>query len=102
MASAGQNFNQTVMVASSPEEVSQAVFASSAGVVGYTVTTAGSGTILLTRKYLPTWAIVVAILGVFLFLIGLLALLARNTETVSVTFAPAEGGTRVAVSGVGS
>ena len=102
MASKGQNMNQTVVVAQTPEQVTQAIVASTAGVPGYTVTTAGTGTILLTRKYIPVWAIVVAVIGTLLFLIGLLALLYRETETMTVSLTPSEGGTRITLSGVGS
>lgn len=102
MAGSGQNFNQTVFVAASPDDVSQRVLASTAGVSGYTASMAGPGSIALTRKYLPTWAIIVAVIGVIFFLIGLLALLYRDTEVTMVTVTPVQGGSRVTVSGVGS
>ena len=63
---------------------------------------AGPGSIVLTRKYIPTWAIIVAVIGVLIFLIGLLALLYRETEVTMVTVTPVQGGSRVTVSGVGS
>src|SRR5207302_6764775 len=98
MAAAGQNVNDTLHVAETPEVVSQAVIASVSNVPGYTVTTAGAGSVVLTRRFLPTWAIVVAIIGLLLFLLGLLALLVRNTETVVVTLVEEPGGTRVTIS----
>jgi hypothetical protein len=100
MAAPGQNFNQSVLIAETPEAVSQALIASSSGVVGYSVNTAGTGSIVLTRKYTPTWAIVVGVIGLLIFLIGILALLYKNTETLTITLAPQEGGTRVVVSGL--
>jgi hypothetical protein len=100
MAAPGQNFNQTIFVSEQPEAVSQALIASASGVPGYTLNTAGTGSIVLTRKFTPTWAIVVAVLGILVFLVGLLALLVKETETLTVTLTPVEGGTRVAVSGV--
>lgn len=102
MPSKGQNFNQTVLVAASPDDVSQRVLASTAGVSGYTASMAGPGSIALTRKYIPTWAIVVATIGLLFFFIGLLALLYRDTEITMVTVNPVQGGSRVTVSGVGS
>ncbi len=102
MPGSGQNFNQTVFVAASPDAVSQQVLASTAGVQGYTASMAGPGSIVLTRKYIPTWAIIVAVIGVLLFLIGLLALLYRETEVTMVTVTPVQGGSRVTVSGIGS
>jgi hypothetical protein len=63
---------------------------------------AGPGSIALIRKYIPTWAIIVAVIGVLIFLVGLLALLYRETEVTMVTVTPVQGGSRVTVSGVGS
>ena len=103
MASKGNSFNQSVVVGLSPEEVSQSIIASSSGVAGYSVTTAGAGSIVMTRRYIPTWAILMAIIGAFIFLIGLLLLLVRNIETVTITLSPnPSGGTRVFVSGTAS
>lgn len=73
-----------------------------AGVPGYTVTTAGTGSMVLTRKYIPTWAIVVAIIGLLLFLLGILALLFKETETLAITLVPEGDCTKVTISGVGS
>lgn len=100
MAAPGQNFNQTSLIADSPETVSQTLIAAASGVPEYTITTAGTGSIVMTRKYTPTWAIVVGVIGILAALIGLLALLYKNTETLTITLAPTEGGTRVTVSGI--
>jgi hypothetical protein len=98
MAGSGQNFNETVYVAQTPETISQALVSTTTNVPGYT----GAGSLVLTRRYTPTWAIVVAVVGVILALIGLLALLVKSTETLTVTLVPVPGGTRVTTSGVGS
>jgi Uncharacterised protein family UPF0547 len=100
MAAAGQNFNKTITVAETPDAVSQALIAAGSGVSGYTLTTAGTGSIVFTRKYTPTWAVVVGVIGLILFLVGLIALLYKNTETLTITLTPVEGGARVVISGV--
>jgi hypothetical protein len=100
MAAPGTAFNETSAVAETPEKVSQTLVAATAADPGYTVTTAGTGAIILTRKYIPTWAIVVAIVGLFIALLGLLALLYRETETLTITITPAAGGSRIAISGL--
>ena len=102
MPASGQNFNQTIVVAERPDAVSQRIIQSVSGVTGCTVTTAGVGSILISRKYRPTWAIVVAVVGILLFLIGLLALLYTVTETLTITITPDGDGTRVSVSGIAS
>jgi Uncharacterised protein family UPF0547 len=100
MAAPGTALNTTSAVAETPENVSQTLVAATAADPGYTVTTAGTGSIILTRRYIPTWAIVVAIVGLFIALLGLLALLYKDTETLTITITPAAGGSRIAVSGV--
>jgi hypothetical protein len=69
-------------------------------VMASAVNTAGPNSLVLTRRFLPTWAIVVAIIGAFFLLLGLLLLLVRTTETLTVTLAEADGGTRVTISGL--
>jgi Uncharacterised protein family UPF0547 len=102
MAAPGGSLNQTVELALAPEAVSQTLVQAVAGAPECTVTTAGVGSIVVSRKYLPTWAIVVGVIGLLLFLIGALAFLIRSRETLTITIAPTEGGSRVSVSGVAS
>jgi hypothetical protein len=100
MAAPGSTLTTTVAVAELPEPVSQALVAAAAGDPGYTVNAAGTGTIILTRRYTPTWAIVVAVVGILFALIGLLALLYKVTETLTITIVPVDGGSRVSISGL--
>jgi hypothetical protein len=103
MASRGQSFNQSGSVALGPVEVSQSIIAACNGAQGYTVTTAGTGSIVMTRRYTPTWAILLAVIGLLFFLLGLLFLLAKNYETLTITLSPnADGGTNVFISGTAS
>ena len=61
---------------------------------------ASPGLIVLIRRYRPTWAIVLAILGALFFLIGLLFLLVKNTETLTVSVTPrGDMGSTVTVAG---
>ena len=62
---------------------------------GCRVTSLGPGSIVVTRRYRPTWTKVVAVLGAPLLLLGLLALLYQEEETLTITLSPIEGGTRV-------
>ncbi len=65
---------------------------------GQHVNTVGAETLTITRKKTGVWIILVCIL---LFPIGLLALLARQTETISVVARDDAGGVRVAANGQG-
>ena len=102
MAEKGLSFVRTAIVDDDPEVVIQRFLTVTAGTPEYTVASAGSGSVVLTRRYTPTWAIVVAVVGVLLFLIGLLALLVKQTETLTITAVASPEGTRVAISGVAS
>jgi hypothetical protein len=99
---AGQSFVKTVTVGGNPDDVMQQIISATASAPGYTVTMGGNHTLILTRKYTPQWAIVVAVIGIFFFLIGLLALLVKETETLTVTVAPVDGGTRINATGQGT
>jgi hypothetical protein len=55
--------------------------------------------VTLQRKKIPIWAIIVAI---FLFPIGLLALFAKEENTVGIGLEPVQGGTQVTISGQAS
>jgi len=61
---------------------------------GCTVMGDGQNMITITRKYVPTWAIVACFLCV-----GLIMLLFRTTETCSIQFQDVPGGTAIRVSG---
>jgi hypothetical protein len=54
-----------------------------------------------TRKVVPTWAMVLAIIGLLVFLLGLLFLLVKETQTVLISLSPdGGGGTDIVVTGV--
>jgi hypothetical protein len=96
---ASQSFIQIAEVNQPADLVMQQFVSATAGASGYTVSQAGN-TLILTRKYTPTWAIVLAILGALFFLVGLLLLLVKNTETLTISLAQGPtGGTRVSISG---
>lgn len=104
MASQGNPINTTVQLNVPKAQAVQAVYAALATTTGNyfdgtSVMMSGDSYIVATRKYVPTWAIVVAVVGFFLFLIGLLALLFRTTETCTVSFTEADGVTNVAIAG---
>jgi hypothetical protein len=99
---AGQSFVKTVTVGKNPDDVMQQIISATASATGYIVTMGGNHTLILTRKYTPQWAIVVAVIGIFFFLIGLLALLVKETETLTVTVALVNGGTRINATGLGT
>jgi hypothetical protein len=98
----GENFDQTHLVATRPEAVSRALVESASGVPRYKLDTPEPGTIVLTRRYRPTWTIIVAVVGFFLFFLGPLALLYKRTETLTISLTGIEGGTQVSITGAAS
>jgi hypothetical protein len=79
-----------------PEEFSQRISLHLAGAPKHSLTY-GPGTIVVTRRYTPGWAIFLAI---FLFPVGLIALVAKaeDTGTIGLTFAGGDR-TTLAISG---
>lgn len=67
--------------------------------MGYTLVSQGDRTLTFTKRYRPTWATVLAIVGLLFFLLGLLFLLVKETETVLVTLSVKDGGASVLVTG---
>src|SRR5207244_3170109 len=83
-----------------PDIVMQRFMSATAGAKGYSATPVGLGSLQLTRKYTPMWAVVAAIVGVFFFLLGILFLLFKTSETLNITMADEGGTTRVNISGL--
>jgi hypothetical protein len=100
MPAAGQPYDQTILLAEKPEALMQSFVTAAKGTVDYSIETTGPNTLVLTRKYLPTWALVVAIVGALVLLLGLLALFVKNTEVFTVSLAQVDAGTRVTMAGV--
>lgn len=103
MAAPGSDVGFAVTVAAPPIQVAQTLSQSLYSNGNYAddvqVVPVGPTTYRITRTYLPTWTIVVAILGFLLCLVGLLALLLRDTEVLVVDIQPDGDGSIVTVSG---
>ena len=57
--------------------------------------------LVYTRRFTPTWAKVLGILGLFFLLLGALFFLVRRTQTVVISLSPhAGGGTEIVITGV--
>jgi hypothetical protein len=102
MPAPGRGVNLAFTIVEPQEVVCQALLTGTTGVRGYTVTTAGISSLILTRRYTPTWARMLAIYGIWLALISLLALFIKRTETLSVTLIPVPEGTNIILAGVAS
>jgi hypothetical protein len=100
--STGQPYNTQWTVQAPPETVIQQVTNAAAGCDGYSFQPSAANSVVLTRKYWPVWVIVVAVAGALLCLLGLLALLYKETETLTVTATEDPDGTRVDITGTGS
>lgn len=104
MAEPGQDVAFAATVRSTPVEVAQLIgqsFQSGSG--NYfddtQFTPVGPTTFRVTRKFVPMWAIVVAVIGFLCAMIGLLALLVRDTEVLTIDIQEDPDGCRVTASG---
>jgi hypothetical protein len=103
MSSSGQPFTYSILVPAPPAGAVQSLLSlppSGNYFDGYEIRQASGNSLHITRRYVPVWAIVVAIVGAFFFLIGLLALLVRETEVLIVTVYQQEEGSYLDFSGV--
>jgi Uncharacterised protein family UPF0547 len=103
MSSPGQPFTYSVLVPTPPAGVMQSLLslpASGNYFDGYEVRQVTWNSFHVTRRYVPVWAIAVAIAGAIIFLIGLLALLVRETEVLTVTVYEQDEGSYLDFSGV--
>jgi hypothetical protein len=107
MATNGTPINASMVLAAEPHQVISRVMQATQSVPSSSfdqtaITTDGQTYLNGNRKFLPTWALVVAILGALFFLIGLVALVVRNNESFSIQVAEVNGGTRLTISGTAS
>jgi Uncharacterised protein family UPF0547 len=100
MGAAGQVFNQNLVLADKPDSLMQRLVSATAGTTGYALNTAGPNSLVLTRKYTPTWAIVLGVIAGLLTIIGFALLLVKSTESLTITLSEVPEGTRVTSSGV--
>lgn len=90
--------HQVVVVPAPPDAVLNQLM-SVAGADSYRPIMHSPQGLTLQRKKIPIWAIIVAI---FLFPFGLVALLAKEENTVGIGLEPVQGGTQVTISGQAS
>jgi hypothetical protein len=105
MPSPGVPINTQVLVPLGPQETFGRMQLAVSGVGGgyfdgVSVVSDGARFITVERKYVPTWAVVVAIIGLLCALLGLLALLFRDTERCQIQIRPQGARTLVQVNGV--
>lgn len=98
MAQTGTMYSKTVLTSADPDQVTQEIATRLAG-VSTNVSVPQSGTVIATRSSRPGWAIILAVLCSLLFLVGLLFLLVKQTQTVTVRTRPSGRRTRVEISG---
>jgi hypothetical protein len=68
----------------------------------YKVTSPTSDSLLLTWRRTPTWAWVLALIGLLVLLLGLLFLLVKTTDVITVRAENVEDDVKVSVVGTGS
>jgi hypothetical protein len=99
MARPGASYVHNVRVNEAPDLVMQRFVGATASTRDYTLAQGGPQTLILTRRFIPTWAIAVAIVGVLIFLIGLLALLYKETEVLTISVATESAATNISIAG---
>jgi hypothetical protein len=99
----GQPFNYSVRMSAPTGQVMQmlrSIPRSGNYFDGYQVQQAMPNSVHITRNYVPMWAAVVAVVFFWCLGLGLLALLLRETEVLTVTATGDDRKTRLNVSGI--
>ncbi len=102
MLEPGQPLNYAVLVPTSQTVTVQSLLSLRQGgnyFDGYDVRQISANCIQVTRRYTPQWAVVVAIAGSFFFLLGLVVLLVRETETLTINVYQRGEGSHLSVCG---
>jgi hypothetical protein len=103
MSGSGRPFTYSVLVPPSAAVVMQLLLSvppSGNNFDGYEVRQVAGNCVHVTRRYVPAWALVVAILGVWFFPLGLPALLVRETEVLTVAVYEQDEGSYLGFSGM--
>jgi hypothetical protein len=98
--SAGTGVFQQVRITAPPAVAVQQFLALGATSPGFAVVQTGPNSLVIRRRFLPLWALIVAIVGFFvIFVFSLLFLLVRQEEALAITVVPDGSGARVDVQG---
>jgi hypothetical protein len=103
MEGSGQPFNYSVQVSAPAGEVMQTLLSIPRGgnyFDGYQVQQATPNSVHIMRNHVPMWAAIIAVCFFWTCGMGLLALLVRETEVLTVTVIGGDAETRVNVSGI--
>lgn len=98
-AAPGVRFATSCATSASPGEVASRVAEATAGLASVSVATNASGDVVATRTYRPRWSRVLAAATVVFAFLGLLFLLVKRTEVLTVTIVPYGSGAIATASG---
>lgn len=104
MAESGGQIDFVATVRTDPVQIAQALGMALPSGGNYfddtQVVPSGPTTFRITRRFLPQWAVISGIIGLFLCGIGILAVFFRNTEQLVIDINSDPAGSRVTVAGV--
>lgn len=66
---------------------------------GFRVERPDSSTLVIVHRYCPTWAVVCGIVGLFVFLLGLLFFAVKTEDRATIVGRDVDGGARFTVTG---
>jgi hypothetical protein len=94
-------FNTTVQLPEPPNVLESRLIASLLNIKELHVRAQpGSGIIVITRRHRPDWATALGVIGLLVFLIGILFFFVKVTESLTIAISPhGEGGSTVVING---
>jgi hypothetical protein len=102
MAEDGIHFFDSVNTSLAKDEISTEIRAACSGIKNYKIEAPTPGLIILTRRFIPTWAIILGVLLTITAIFGIFIFFVRSTEILTITMVDDGEKTKVSASGEGS
>ena len=97
---AGTNLNYELTSERSADEMRRQIIASLSGVKNTTLSVVGDDSLIAIRKFIPSWAIVIAVISAFVFWPGMLVLFVKDSESLNIQLYSEDEQCRVQISGI--
>lgn len=96
------NVHERALLGRNRADLFATITAGSESIKPYKVTSPTADSLLLTWRRTPGWAWALALVGLLVFLLGLLLLLVKTTDVITVRAENVDGGVKVSAVGTGS
>ena len=97
---AGSTYSNVSLVQQEPDQLMRAFSLLADAVRGCRLVTVSPQAVLLERRFVPIWALLIIPIGIAMVVLELLGVHAKQVETLTITLSAEHGATRVSATGV--